>query len=230
TKLTNQVRVFEIGRHGAYDLNGRGKYWFRNWLKFYKLYLGGATLTLMLLIGWLRWGSVDERFPCRATWLSRSTKLLCDTPLWVVCGSVAIILLVCLYAQTHGPSQEPLQFFSGISIWPTEMLRLIAVVLSIHFMIKAFVALKLNERHIADEFCLPPRTLSAVNGVVKSFIDCLWRRLREEFRSFCEAFMFWRTAHMRWRKSGKRFFVEDAWHTYICRNRLLPRLIRVALL
>ena len=52
---------------------------------------------------------------------------------------------------------EPLAFFSGISIWPSEMLRLIALLLAIHFMIKAHVDLRVNEHEVNERFFLVGR-------------------------------------------------------------------------
>ena len=53
-------------------------------------------------------------------------------------------------------AQEPLAFFSGISIWPSEMLRLIALMLAIHFMVKAGIDLRANERELGERFSLKP--------------------------------------------------------------------------
>src|SRR5439155_4648093 len=119
-----------------------------------KLYLIGAVLSAIALAIWIRHGVIPARFQSARTALAR---VLCDTLGWVVCGSVAIILLVCSYAQSKRVT-EPLEFRSGISIWPTEMLRLNALLLTVHFMMKAFVMLKLNCQEISDRFSLkdPP--------------------------------------------------------------------------
>jgi hypothetical protein len=67
-----------------------------------------------------------------------------------------IVLSVALFAQKGAAAQEPLTFFSGISIWPSEMLRLISLLLSIHFMIKASVELRANEQRISEIFSFEP--------------------------------------------------------------------------
>src|SRR5205814_5406872 len=81
----------------------------------------------------------------RLEWLARSTVL------WLICGTPIIFFAVALYSQ-H--TREPLAFFSGISVWPTEMLRLVALMLAVQFMIKASLKLRENERRIQSDFSL----------------------------------------------------------------------------
>jgi hypothetical protein len=214
-KLTTNVRIFEIGRQGAYDLdNAEDRHWFRDWLKAYlnQLYLIGTAVTVIVLTIWIRYGIVPAQFPTRRTALNRWAPALCDTASWVVCGSVVIVLLVCFYAQGTNAGMEPLQFRSGISIWPTEILRLIALLLSIHFIVKAFVTLKLNERDISDRFCLndPPS-------------DNFWQNC-------CRGFTSWRKADKNWTKSKHGFSVQDAWHTLLYHSAFLPTVLRVSIL
>src|SRR5207247_6245005 len=69
----------------------------------------------------------------------------------LVCGGPLIVFLVALIAQYWAP-EEPLIFFSGISIWPTEMVRLIAFMLAIFFMFKASFDLRNNARRIEADY------------------------------------------------------------------------------
>ncbi|MGZ4989063.1 MAG: hypothetical protein ACXWBP_13535, partial [Limisphaerales bacterium] len=66
-----------------------------------------------------------------------------------------IIFVVALVAQYWVP-EEPLAFFSGVSIWPTEMLRLIAFMLAIFFMFKANFDLRANARRIEADYLFAP--------------------------------------------------------------------------
>jgi hypothetical protein len=214
SELTKQVSVFEIGRRGAYDLNSPERYWFRNWLRspLIKVSLGLAVLTLLGMTVWLSLGIVDAKFPRGGTLREHFAYLFCNTPFWLVWGSSAVILLVCCLAQ-YGAAQEPLEFFQGISIWPTEMLRLIAILLALHFMVKGGSCLKANERDIAARFCLGDLEKAGSR----------WRNLWEGLKP-------WQKAHPDWFKPDAQFSAEAAWQAYLRRNQFWPRFFRVALL
>jgi hypothetical protein len=117
--------------------------------------------------------------------------------------------LVALLAQ-YCAAEEPLAFFSGISIWPTEMLRLIALMLAIFFMIKASVDLRTNARKIEAEFSFTALPLTPFR----------WRHLGIGFEHW----------QMKEPARTSRFSAEEAWHTYLCRNKFWPRVIRVGAL
>jgi hypothetical protein len=144
---------------------------------------------------------------------SRFTYLFCNTPLWLIVWIPIIILAVCLYAQTGRGAQEPLAFLSGLSIWPTEMIRLIAIMLAIQFMIKASLTLKENEYEIADHYCLG--SLPATRWSCSEF----WQHLKP-----------WQSTYSDWLKPGAKFDAKDAWNAYLSRNRFSLRFLRVSLL
>ena len=107
-------------------------------------------------------------------------------------------------------SQEPLTFFSGISVWPTEMVRLVALMLAIFFMFKASFDLRANARQIETEF---------------SFAPLRWTPFR--WRDLGIGLEHWQ---MKEPARTSRFSAEEAWHTYLCRNKFWPRFIRIGIL
>jgi hypothetical protein len=147
--------------------------------------------------------------PGGGTAVERLKRALVSTVFWSVCGGPLIIFLVALGAQYWAP-EEPLAFFSGISIWPTEMLRLIAFMLAIFFMFKASFDLRANARRIEAEFLFAPLPLT-----------------RFRWRDLGIGFEHWR---MKEPPRTARFSAEEAWHAYLCRNKFWPRFIRVGIL
>jgi len=236
-----EPKIFEVSRRGTYDFDGPQPqtHWFLDWFKTgnRRLWLAVTGILLIAFAFWLKLAVVD---PERAQRICRdrsktkfgralrkiSDPLLCNTPLWIAVGVPAIILGVSFFAQKPGPDAEPLAFFSGISIWPTEMLRLIAMLLALHFMIKASFWLKDNECEIADRFCLGElpkvrfRWRDLFNPtVIYAKLKEIWAGLRRMQK-----------AHAAWLQSGATFSANDAWFAYLRRNQFWPRVVRVAVL
>src|SRR5438067_3900798 len=190
--LSWQPRIFEVSRHGAYDLSepwylaGKNlsvsnKTWFRDWLfapGVIWLLVTGA-LALLAIVAWISVTIASPTLKGGGTTPQRLRRVFASTTFCLVCGVPLIVFLVAMFAQYKSadiaqyelgsPSdyltklgviahvaQEPLAFFSGISIWPSEMLRLIALMLAIHFMVKAGIDLRANERELGERFSLGP--------------------------------------------------------------------------
>jgi hypothetical protein len=111
-------------------------------------------------------------------------------------------------------AQEPLAFFSGISIWPSEMLRLIALMLAIHFMVKAGIDLRANERELGERFSLHP----------------LPKKTRFYWHHLGLGLEQWRTTRSDKSEMEPEFSAQEAWHAYLCRNKFWPRFIRIGVL
>jgi len=231
--LTWQPRIFEISRRGAYDLSppwyrwrpgeskfifesGAGKNektnrWFRDWLfapgVIWLLVI--IALTVLATAAWISLSIARRTLPGGGTALERLKRALISTTFWLVCGGPLVIFLVALVAQYYAP-EEPLAFFSGISIWPTEMLRLIAFMLAIFFMFKASFDLRANAKKIEAEFSFAPLPLTQFR----------WRHLGIGFEHW----------QMKEPPRTSRFPAEEAWHAYLCRSKFWPRLIRIGVL
>jgi hypothetical protein len=208
-------KVFEISRRGAYDLNSPERYWFRDWL-FSRGVLSGLSLVavaLLIMFSWIRRSIVGDRMPGGGALREHVARLLTDTAFVLICGVPIVVLAVGLFAQTGEAAREPLAFFSGISIWPSEMLRLIASLLAVHFMIKAFFALRDNEREISEFFHFDPLPAHPLR----------WRDFRLSLTS-------WYKERPDWLGPEGQFTAEETWHSYLRRSEFLPRFIRVSTL
>ena len=230
--LSWQPRIFEIGRDGAYDLsptwylwrageqkivfesrhgrNENTERWFRDWLSprvISELII--IALMVLAMAGWISVSISRRTLPGGGTATERLKRALVSTVFWLVCGGPFIIFVVALVAEYWAP-EEPLAFFSGISIWPTEMLRLIAFMLAIFFMFKARFDLRANAERIENDFAFTPLPPTPFR----------WRDLGVGFEQ-------WQTEEP---ARTSRFSAEEAWYTYLCRNKFWPRFIRIGIL
>jgi ABC-type multidrug transport system fused ATPase/permease subunit len=227
-RISRQPRMFEIGRRGCYELYQGGSAepknsaavenarWFRKWLRsdgvWWRLILGAVAL--LFIVFWIGLSSVDRRLQGGGSKRERFKRTCLSTPFWLICGVPIIVLLVAYFSESGGARPEPLAFFSGISIWPAEMLRLIALLLAIHFMIKAHVDLRVNEREVTERFF--PKS-SPPSG------KWHWRNPRLGLRP-------WLKEHPDWVKPDTPFSAKDAWSAYLVRNQFWPRFIRIGAL
>lgn len=230
--LSWQPRIFEIGRDGAYDLsptwylwragerkivlesrhgkNENTERWFRDWLSprvISELII--IALAVLAMAAWISLAIARRTLPGGGTATERLKRALVSTVFWLVCGGPLIIFVVALVAEYWAP-EEPLAFFSGISIWPTEMMRLIAFMLAIFFMFKARFDLRANAKRIEAEFAFAPLPLPLFQ----------WRDLGIGFEQW----------QMQEPPRTSRFSAEEAWYAYLCRNKFWPRFIRIGIL
>jgi hypothetical protein len=229
--LSWQPRIFEIGRDGAYNLSPplywhagerrivfESRYgkkqnterWFRDWLSprvISELII--IALAVLAMVAWISVTIARRTLPGGGTATERLKRALVSTVFWLVCGGPLIIFVVALVAEYWAP-EEPLAFFSGISIWPTEMMRLIAFMLAIFFMFKASFDLRANAKRIEAEFAFAPLPLPPFR----------WRDLGIGFEQW----------QMQEPPRTSRFSAEEAWYAYLCRNKFWPRFIRIGIL
>jgi hypothetical protein len=231
-KFAKHPKIFEIGRRGAWDLSrsSPNETWFHNWLASsgvrWRLSIG--SLALLAIIGWIGMNIVDRRLSGGGSSWERLRRVAASSPFWLICGVPVIVFSVAWYSQQW---REPLAFFSGISIWPSEMLRLIALLLAIHFMIKASLRLKSNEQEIAKRFGLGDLKRVRVSwrglweGLKRGkFIEQL--QIKSHWQNFCLGLNRWQKEDAKWPK----FSAEEAWHAYLRRNCFWPRFIRIGAL
>ncbi|PYL26788.1 MAG: hypothetical protein DMF37_00800 [Verrucomicrobia bacterium] len=208
--LSWQPRIFEISRHGAYDLSdpwhvaGTIRDWFFAPGAIWKIIIIGLAILAMAAL--IRVSITLSGWPGGGTVLQRLKRALVSTTFWLVCGAPLIMFAVVLVAQYCG-AEEPLAFFSGISIWPSEMLRLTALMLAIFFMLKASIDLRANARWIGGAFDFDPLPRTPFR----------WRDLGLGLE------------HWQMDESGK-ISTEEAWYAYLCRNKFWPRFIRIGVL
>jgi hypothetical protein len=68
--------------------------------------------------------------------------------------SFEMIAIIYTHAFGRHPDQEPFAFFEGISIWPTEGLRIFAFLLGLYFWFLASESSEKNRADVEDHFCL----------------------------------------------------------------------------
>ncbi len=168
-------RVYEIGRHGPFDLSAlvppgpiRSIYPMRSDLDTFSgnprlinwslnLMIGG-TLILMLLCGMLVSSQVWDGF----------FNLMASSRFWIATGlGLAIVIALTLRAMSDGADGEPFVVTDGISVWPTQVIRLLAFFVCGGFFLYSGWSLRTNEAVLKRTFDLPdlPKTSSKGLGL-----------------------------------------------------------------
>jgi hypothetical protein len=186
---------------------------------FWLLVVG--ALALLAIAAWISLTIASPTLKGGGTTPQRLGRVFASTTFCVVCGVPLIVFSVAMFAQYKsadivqygGAAQEPLAFFSGISIWPSEMLRLIALMLAIHFMVKAGIDLRANERELGERFSLDPLPKTPF----------CWHHLGLGLEQ-------WHTTRSDNSGTEPEFSAQEAWHAYLCRNKFWPRFIRIGVL
>lgn len=221
-----QPRIFEISRRGAQDLSppwylsgevlaDSNKAWFRDWFFSGTVpwRVAGAALAVVAIAAWIGVTIASRTLKGGGGTPQRLRRVLASTVFWLACGGPIIVLGVAAFAQYGSAADEPLAFFSGISVWPTEMLRLIVIMLVLHFLIKAGIDLRSNERKLTDLYCFDPLPLARFR----------WADLGVGLEQ-------WHTSRAKTPRPKAKFSAEEAWHFYLRRNRFWARFIRIAIL
>jgi hypothetical protein len=203
---------------------------------FWLLVIG--ALALLTIVAWISVTIASPTLKGGGTTPQRLRRVFASTTFCLVCGVPLIVFLVAMFAQYKSAdiaqyelgrlaaseylkkldviahvAQEPLAFFSGISIWPSEMLRLIALMLAIHFMVKAGINLRANERELGERFSLNPLPKTRFR----------WHHLGLGLEQ-------WRATRSNASGTEPEFSAQEAWHAYLCRNKFWPRFIRIGVL
>jgi len=132
--------LFEIGRHGAIRLPGAGgfdpasltppppeRHLWRAW----------TLLAMLSALGLLVFHQ----------WRPRSRTVL----IGLAAGSLVILALLAL-AIVLNEQEEPLYLWSGVSVWPSLVLRLLAILLVVHFVRQALASLERNQDRLTRDW------------------------------------------------------------------------------
>jgi hypothetical protein len=128
------------------------------------------------------------------------------------------------------PTEEPVSFLEGISIWPTELLRLAALLLCLYFLRTASRGLRKNDDDIARDFTLNVQPETSRQGSIL-------KRAKEELgesgkKGPWEATLllikdYWEKAKYEW--SGTELKgMDDLWGQYLLHNSAWYRLMRIS--
>ena len=183
-------RIFEIARRGPYELTvdnekslSKGLYperantftWYSGWRLVWII----LAICLSVIIGWWeghilgwRWSSIDPENA--RNWYSRSPVI----GMLAALGSVGLIAFVMQFPplRSEGP---PLLWFGGISIWPTEVMRIVILAVCASLLTKVRSDVKRSNTELEDEFHLTSlddlhrNSLSEFNPNIKSSYDML---------------------------------------------------------
>lgn len=151
-------RLYTIGRSGPVDLSTSYALLHPQrplrlpWLhgsRAHCLTITAVAVALLLLMP-IIFGVRPER-------VRRSAVLTETAPFLVWAVPLAFVLVIGLYAHDDPLQGEPFAWADGISIWPTEIVRLIVTLLCVHFFFRCRRLIKDNEAMIENEFRLLPR-------------------------------------------------------------------------
>ena len=159
----SKPKLYEIGRTEAVGLNvasgvtiGEIVLW---------VLLSGMVMAILLSLIYLRKGNAGLRFEAkRGSWFGDFLRFS------IAAGSVVLIIL----AASWSLPKEPLTWFEGVSIWPSEVLRFLAAFLAFHFLMSAQATLAKEDKEISHRFSLPDRP----SKVSLTYRD-LWKRKSE---------------------------------------------------
>lgn len=162
-------RIFEIGRNGPVDLSDPAnescsenlsecanihppsimEFSDTSYKTILKLALGGIGFILLYLASWRIRKWTNHIFLRK-----KKEGALASRINWSVVVAILLSAILLLTFSFHPQLEEPWLWFDGISIWPSELLRLVALVLCFVFMHDARERIAKNETEAADQFRL----------------------------------------------------------------------------
>ncbi|MCA9421149.1 MAG: hypothetical protein KC592_09030, partial [Nitrospira sp.] len=189
-------RVFEVGLTGAYDLSDGTRSIHASRPDFKKGEpvppIGLRTFLLLgciLLSSWLIYAAMSPKAVLLAVAAGKSPMF------WIFLFAV-VSLYFWLYMSITNQLKdgEPFVWLEGISVWPTELLRLGAFFLSLLFLCRGYRTLQAKFRQLEAEFNLPP-------GECSGFFE--WKK----WMNFCPDFSRGNEAH--------KNIVPETWRVYM---------------
>jgi hypothetical protein len=183
-----------------------------------QLVLAVCSLVLLYLASWNVRKWVNHLF------LKNEDDMFSDTPdgivhrlHWKRIGKFFCLLLLAITASMfiNNPAyseEEPWLWFEGVSVWPSELLRLIALVVS--FVLIQIVLQKVSnsEKEIAIAFGF----LEEGKGKEKQPLQSIWTTLRQAISSLnnCSSILKWQSKATLKELDGKAINVNELWEEY----------------
>lgn len=217
-------RIFEIGRNGPIDLSDPAnescsenlsecanihppsimEFSDTSYKTILKLALGGIGFILLYLASWRIRKWTNHIFLRK-----QKEGALTSGINWSVVAAILLSAILLLTIAFHPQLEEPWLWFDGISIWPSELLRLVALVLCLVFMHDTRERIAKNEKEAATQFGLPDAEQGTPNTETAS-------SLCARIHSWLEAnsILSWRgTKNKPWMKAGE-IEVSVLWQKY----------------
>ena len=198
-KLFSEAKLYEVGRTGAKKLKDKRG---RDLLDIFKKWWLTVTLALLLFLSFihLKLGLDGWRLGQRRA------------SLFLYGGFFMVILVGAAFVSFKKGPPEPFALLEGISIWPSEIIRLLAAFLSFHFLVRIHKRLFTSNKQISKNFGLASKDPDTV-----SYSNDLWHNK-------------WRILSNVWPGQTGDVDVNHLWQQYLRRGEPLYRWIRVALL
>lgn len=228
-EATIPPRIFEIGRHGAIDLsvedsilNGRSihpmrgdvaddKMSFRLPSRIELLWVVGLLLVFLLLWGY---GRLWNWMTARAERDQSKRRLLRVTRAsWVFITVILALVFWCKIIHFSYAEDEPFSWSDGVSIWPTEALRLVVAFLSLFFLLKAHADSVRNIVEVTKSFFPDVASRPQVSGC--------WNSMKGFRGDLCWMFHGFERAYP--------CKANDLWMRYCRAHSVCPRIGRVTL-
>ena len=266
-----QPRLFEIGRHHAFDLSLSADPTHRNMCDPYPvtasdscgsidrladaspsirphraclepnvfasrislLALTVRVIALALAMGaWQRiwaWAAGAAEASRHKWWQVRTTQLF----IMVVAGIVLLVLITwwlpdMLIAASRFLTQDvngtPITLFEGVSSWPTELIRLVALLLSIGLILRGWKKLHANLDHVSKIMHWERERRALIAEVAAEYHHWTW------WQQILQMLSFQVTSHGAGPvnpATGLRPDAEEFWRKYIYQGRTAARLCRI---
>lgn len=175
-KWLKNPRVFEIGRKGPVNIGGDRSYpSCENYLfacddihppNVWNRPRSNVAMLQWLLLGFgicllyrANWGfrKITRHVVCEILAIARAPSLR-----WKAALSIWLLAMTIVILWVFLPSnQEPFLWADGISIWPSELIRITALIASILFILKIREKLSKDKKHLEDKYDLQATTKSA---------------------------------------------------------------------
>ena len=120
---------------------------------------------------------------------------------------------------TENGDGEPMVLLQGVSVWPTVLLRVLGVVLSVYLLWRAWRQLDENLCEIAQELNLPKPNLAIAAARKGAEGQTIWKKL-------ARIFSYSLREHQP--DPSKPYRINIAWCEYVYQSRWAARLVRVA--
>ena len=220
-------RIYEIARSGPFDLTGKPQSKagqpdnpnLKGWFTLSRAALiAFLVLSTIVAFSWVDriigvdFGSlthVGQTADSRRSWLG--------APSWLVLILAGFVSWILVYstAACSRDGGEPFAWFAGISIWPTECIRILVLFMATWFLLKTHHALSENECTIAEDFGL--EGLDPIHG---STFSNPWPKHIIASLSL-----------QRWLvkdDKGEKVVAQKLWYRYLLAGQIRVRILRVA--
>ena len=236
-----QPRIFEVGRNGAYTLNivednsSEAKlYSSRPGALTRSVGVGWRILTLLLAL--LLVGSFSRKAIKAIQFLrptdepGRKKRRLCVRSALAVLGIGMGLWLLIYYEHYINGNGEPFSLSDGVSLWPSEIIRLAGAGLSVIFLLMTAFALKESDTDLAVEFQLVPSDETQLPKLqplreTGRKPEGIWKRFYARVKAWWEQ---WSAANLHlWEWKESKVSAAALWEKYLWLGTKQNRLWRI---